>query len=209
MAVPTPAPSHDRSTSGSAASTSHGVCPWWLGPLLASPIRRLFESPERLLAPVVRPGMTVVEPGCGMGFFTLPIARLVGPSGKVVCVDLQPRMIEGLRRRARRAGVLERVHASVCTPDDAGLGPYAAQADLAVAIHMLHEIPDVSGLLSQLHAVLRPGGLLFILEPKGHVTPAAFAATLASAEAVGFVNTGRAPAPRRLGATLEKPVTSA
>jgi ubiquinone/menaquinone biosynthesis C-methylase UbiE len=165
----------------------------------------MIESPERLLAPWVRPGMTVVEPGCGMGFFTLPLARLVGPSGRVVCVDLQPRMIDGLRRRARRAGLLSRIHASVCTEDDAALGAFEGAADLAVAIHMLHEVPDASRFLAQLQAVLRSGGVLLVLEPKGHVSPDDFAGTLALAEAAGLVNTGRIPDGRGLGAILVKP----
>ena len=148
--------------------------------------------------------MTVVEPGCGMGFFTLPLARLVGPAGRVVSVDLQPRMIDGLRRRARRAGLLDRIHASVCTEDDAGLGAFAGAADLAVAIHMLHEVPDASRLLIQLQAALRPGGLLLVLEPKGHVSPDGFAGTLALAGTAGFVDTGRKPGGRGLGAILEK-----
>ena len=83
------------------------VCPWWLGPLLANPLRRLVQDPAAILAPHVREGMTVLEPGCGMGFFSLPLARLVGPGGRVVCVDLQRKMIEGLRRRAKRAGLLD------------------------------------------------------------------------------------------------------
>jgi ubiquinone/menaquinone biosynthesis C-methylase UbiE len=185
-------------------SPSHHVCPWWLGPILASPLRRLIESPVRLLGPLVRPGMTVVEPGCGMGFFTLPLARLVGPTGKVVCVDLQPRMIDGLRRRARRAGLSDRIHASVCTADDAGLGAFAGAADLVVAIHMLHEVPDASRLLTELHAALRPGGLLLVVEPKGHVTPDDLSRTLAIAAAAGFANTGRTAGGRGLSALLEK-----
>jgi ubiquinone/menaquinone biosynthesis C-methylase UbiE len=164
----------------------------------------LIESPERLLAPLVRPGMTVVEPGCGMGFFTLPLAQLVGPTGKVVSMDLQPRMIDGLRRRARRARLLDRIHASVCAEDDLGLAAFAGTADLAVAIYMLHEIPDVSRLLAQLYAALRPSGLLLVLEPKGHVSPEALARTLALAAAAGFADTGRKPGGRGLGAVLEK-----
>ncbi len=70
------------------SSCPHGVCPWYLGYLLASPLRRLLENPERMLRPYVRPGMTVLEPGSGMGFFSLPLARLVGAEGRVVCVDL-------------------------------------------------------------------------------------------------------------------------
>ena len=54
---------------------AHRVCPWWLGYLLASPLRRLMANPRKLLAPYVHEGMTVLEPGPGMGFFTLELAR--------------------------------------------------------------------------------------------------------------------------------------
>ena len=59
----------------------HRVCPWWVGYILASPIRKLTHDPAGILAPFVRAGMTVLEPGPGMGFFTLELARLVGPTG--------------------------------------------------------------------------------------------------------------------------------
>jgi SAM-dependent methyltransferase len=192
-----------RSLPGGATPV-HRVCPWWLGPILASPVRRLIESTVRLLGPLVRPGMIVVEPGCGMGFFTLPLARLVGPNGKVVCRDFQPQMIAGRQRRARRAGLLGRIDASVCTEGDAGLGALAGSADLAVAIHMLHEVPDASPLLTQLHAALRPGGVLLVVEHKGHVSRDGFAQTLALTEAIGFVNTGRTLGGRGLTELLEK-----
>jgi len=52
----------------------HKVCPWWLGYLLACPLRRLSQDPGRILAPYVRGGMAVLEPGPGMGFFTLKLA---------------------------------------------------------------------------------------------------------------------------------------
>ena len=63
------------------------VCPWWLGYLLASPVRRwLGQDAAKILAPYVREGMMVFEPGPGMGFFTLELARLIGPSGKVIAL---------------------------------------------------------------------------------------------------------------------------
>src|SRR5437667_12782103 len=83
---------------------AHRVCPWWIGYLLASPVRRwLGQDPVEILAPYVREGMTVLEPGPGMGFFTLELARLVGTSGRVVAVDIQPKAIERLKRRAAEA----------------------------------------------------------------------------------------------------------
>ena len=53
--------------------------------------------------------MTVLEPGPGMGFFTLELARLVGPEGRVIAVEVQPQMIAGLRRRAERATLIDRI----------------------------------------------------------------------------------------------------
>lgn len=185
-------------------SERHSVCPWWLGYLLVNPLRRLIEPPERLLGPFVRPGMTVLEPGCGMGYFSLPLARLVGPEGKVVCVDLQEKMIAGLVRRARRARLADRIVALASSEHDLGLARFAASAHLAVALHMVHEVPDQRRFLEQMRDVLRPGGLLLVVEPRGHVTPKAFEQTLAGAEQVGFRRTGRPVSGRGLGAALEK-----
>ena len=96
---------------------AHRLCPWWLGYLLAHPVRRIWQEPRVILAPFVSEGMLVLEPGCGMGFFTIELARLVGPHGKVLAVDLQPRMLAGLQRRARRAGVESRIETRLASCD--------------------------------------------------------------------------------------------
>ena len=83
---------------------SNRVCPWWIGYILLNPLRRIRQDPRRLLGPLVREGMTVLEPGSGMGYFTLDLARMVGPGGRVVAVDLQDRMLKALRRRALKKG---------------------------------------------------------------------------------------------------------
>ena len=59
-------------------SADNHVCPWWMGYLLCCPLRRLLENPEKILGPHVHPGMKVVEPGCGMGFFSLARSWLAG-----------------------------------------------------------------------------------------------------------------------------------
>lgn len=181
------------------------VCPAWAGPLLCCPLRRLFGSPERLLSEHVAPGMTVLEPGPGMGWFTLPLARLVGPGGRVVARDVQPDMVAGLRRRAERAGLLDRIEAEPCAADDLGLAAWAGRIDAALVIHVLHEVPDRPRFLRQIHAALRPGGRLLLLEPKGHVTAEALAGEIAEASRAGL--RVRADAGRRgeVGALLEKP----
>ena len=119
----------------------HRVCPWWLGYLLASPVRRIFQQPAKVLAGHVRQGMTVLEPGPGMGFFTLELARLVGGSGRVIAVDVQPRMIDGLRRRAAKAGVLDRLDARLAAPDSLGLADVTGMVDFTLAFAVVHELP--------------------------------------------------------------------
>ena len=75
------------------------ACPWWLGYLLVTPLRRLKEDPRKILTPYVRPGMVVLEPGPAMGFFTLELARLDGPDARLVAVDLQERMLAAIAKQ--------------------------------------------------------------------------------------------------------------
>jgi ubiquinone/menaquinone biosynthesis C-methylase UbiE len=165
--------------------SSH-TCPWWLGYLLVSPVRRLFESPAARLAPYVREGMLVLEPGPGMGFFTLELARLVGPLGRVVAVDLQEKMLAALRRRAWRAGLADRIETRGCTQNDLGVGDLAGRFDLVVLFHMLHEVSEQNRFLQAIHGALKPGGGVLIVEPRGHVSVEAFQASLALAKTIGF-----------------------
>ena len=109
------------------------VCPWWVGYLLVSPLRRLFHNPVTILGPHVNSGMTVVDIGCAMGFFSLPLAEMVGPGGRVVCVDLQERMMRPLNRRATKAGVSDRIETRVCRAHSLGLDDLNGKIDFALA----------------------------------------------------------------------------
>lgn len=100
---------------------AHRVCPWWLGYWLLFPQRRLLQSPASLLGPRVREGMTLLEIGPGMGFFTLELARRAGAAGRVVCVDIEPRMLARLRRRAETAGLAARIETRLVAPDSLGI----------------------------------------------------------------------------------------
>lgn len=180
-------------------------CPWWAGPIMASPLRRLLENPESLLGPWVSPGMTVLDVGSAMGFFSLPLARLTGPEGRVLCVDVEPRMIDGLVRRARRAGLAERIVPIVCAENDLGLGDHQATVDLAVAIHSLHEMPDIEHALCQVASCLKPEGRLLVIEPKGHVSRTTWEFELAAAGRAGLTVIRRPGLRRRYGALLGRP----
>ena len=72
------------------------VCPVWMGYLLASPLRKLLQNPKKILNPYIREGMKALDLGCDMGFFSLPLAEGIGPTGKIVCLDIQEKIDFGL-----------------------------------------------------------------------------------------------------------------
>lgn len=165
---------------------SHRVCPWWIGYLLASPVRRIFYHPAKVLAPYVREGMTVLEPGPGMGFFTLELARLAGASGRVVVVDIQPRMLDGLRRRAVKAGLLGRLVLRLATADTMGLADLAGTVDFTLAFAVVHELPDAARFFREVARASKPGARVLLAEPGGHVSAALFETELRAAREAGF-----------------------
>jgi SAM-dependent methyltransferase len=156
-----------------------GVCPWWQAYSFDNPLRRLVHDPKKMLGAYVSEGMTALDAGCGMGYFSIGMARLVGPEGLVVSVDLQEQMLEALKRRALRAGLLERIHPRLCEPDDLGI---IEHLDFALAFWMVHEVPDAEDFFRQVRDALKPGGLLLMAEPLFHVSQAEFEDSLATAE---------------------------
>jgi ubiquinone/menaquinone biosynthesis C-methylase UbiE len=183
---------------------AHRVCPWWLGYLLASPLQRLIANPRKLLAPYVHEGMTVLEPGPGMGFFTLELARLVGQSGRVVALDIQSKMLDGLKRRLAKARLLERVNIHLVQPNSMGLAELAGPVDFALAFAVVHEMPSASSFFAELYRALKPGGSLLLAEPSGHVKAALWDAELEAASQAGFIVAGRPRIRRSQTALLKK-----
>jgi len=180
---------------------AHRVCPWWLGYWLASPLRRFVYQPSTILAPHVRMGMTVLEPGPGMGFFTIELARLVGPSGRVVAVDVQSKMLDGLRRRLSKAGLAGRVDIRLALPDSMGVTDLGGMVDFVFAFAVVHELPSADSFFREAHRVLKPDGHLLLGEPPGHVSKALFEAERAAAARAGLA-TVQNPVIRRTRAAL-------
>ena len=147
------------------------VCPWWGGYFIDNRLRRLLHRPERILAPFLQEGDTAIDFGCGMGFFSIAMARLVGPQGRVISIDLQQQMLDVLAKRAAKAELAERIRTHRCEVDRIHL---QAAADFALAFYSLHEAPQPQQTLDQIHDLLRPGGALLLVEPIGHVRAAHF-----------------------------------
>ena len=130
---------------------------------LVSDERRALIDPDRLLARLgVRAGATIADLGAGPGFFTIPLAALVGEAGRVYAVDVSPEMTAVLSRRlAERGGlpqvqVLEGGESTLPIPDRA--------CDLALLAFVLHELPDAPRFLAEVRRILAPGGRLAVIE---------------------------------------------
>jgi 2-polyprenyl-3-methyl-5-hydroxy-6-metoxy-1,4-benzoquinol methylase len=80
------------------------LAPWHIALALTEPLNRLFDPAERLVGPHVKRGQVAADLGCGRGYYTLALAELVGPEGKVYAVDLDEKNIRVLTRKAARRG---------------------------------------------------------------------------------------------------------
>lgn len=162
------------------------VCPPWVGRLLLNPLRNLVESPKKIFAPFVEDGMVVLEPGCAMGFFTLPLARMVGPEGKVVAIDLQPEMLVTLEHRARKKGLIDRIEIREASSDGLGVDDLVGSVDFCPVLHVAHEVPDQKRFFSDIANALKSGARLLLIEPRGHVSEEDFEESLSAAFAAGL-----------------------
>lgn len=160
------------------------TCPWWFGYALASPLRRLVQNPSAILGPFVRPGMSVLEIGPGMGFFTADLARLVGERGRVTVLDLQQRMLDGVGRRLERAGYADRARLTRCTGSDPVIGE--DRYDFVLLFYVVHEVRERTALFRRVAGSLREGGTVLFSEPLFHVSGAGFRREIAEAGAAGL-----------------------
>ena len=159
------------------------VCPWWLSFTLNNVFRKMIQDPKHILAPLVRPGQVAADIGCGPGFFTLEMARLVGAGGKVIAVDLQQKMLQIVKQRAEKVHLSDRIQYHQCQSQALGL---QEPCDFILSFYMVHEVPDAGSFFRELKSVLKPGGLFLLVEPKMHVSKKQFEQTAARAYAAGF-----------------------
>jgi ubiquinone/menaquinone biosynthesis C-methylase UbiE len=163
--------------------TPQPVCPWWIRFVLFTNLRRSLDKPEQLLSEWVKPGMVVADIGCGTGYLTLPLARLVGEKGKVVAIDLQPRMLHTVHVAAEKEGLEKQIVFQLAQANSPGKLP---SLDFAVSSWMLHEVHDPRPLLKEIRQALQPGGKYLFIEPILHVSTNAFKQSCALIESAGF-----------------------
>lgn len=163
-----------------------GLFTGWIDRILAKPIRYLFETPARLLKGYVERGMTVLDVGCGAGYYSLGMARSVGPGGRVIAVDTDTEAIAALRGKAEKAGLAGRIEARVCRVRDLGIGDLNGEVDFALAVYVVHHAKDADSLMSDVHRALKPGGKFLVVEPRHHASAPERESVESTARAAGL-----------------------
>ena len=137
----------------------HGI-PW-----LNRPERIQEENPEEMLEQLeVQPGMTVCDMGCGDGYYTMELAKRVGPTGKVIAVDIQPEMLQELSRRCERNN-LKNVEMILGLPHDPKLP--TGKVDLILMVDVYHEFSNPVEMLTSMRESLKPNGRIALVEFRG------------------------------------------
>jgi ubiquinone/menaquinone biosynthesis C-methylase UbiE len=161
------------------------VCPVELANSLDGKIRRWLQNPQKILSPYIREGMTVLDVGCGPGFFSIELAKMVGRNGKVISADLQDGMLQKLSNKIRGTELEERIKLVKCDKDKINV---SENIDFGLAFYMVHEIPNKEPFFKELKSILNEKGQILIVEPKlFHVSKKKFESTTKLAENIGFI----------------------
>ena len=162
---------------------NHCLCPRWICFTFDNALRRLVQDPDRIVSRYVKEGDVVLDVGPGIGYFTIPMARLVGQRGLVIAADIQEPMLRGIQKRALRVGLQNRIKLHLAGRDALGV---TEPVDFILAFWMAHEVPDPNRFFAQLYAVLKEGGRFLLVEPKLHVSRTQFNGAIETAQRAGF-----------------------
>jgi ubiquinone/menaquinone biosynthesis C-methylase UbiE len=165
------------------ADKGNRICPVERAGSLDSSFRRWLQNPRKILRPFIREGMTVLDIGCGPGFFSVELARLVGAAGRVIAADLQDGMLRRLEASVRGTELEARITLHQCQRDRIDL---SQQVDFALAFYMVHELPDQQAFFREVLTILKAQGQLLVVEPPLHVSKSAFETTIKTARDAGF-----------------------
>jgi len=159
------------------------VCPVERAGALDTRFRKWIQSPKRILKPYIKEGMHVLDLGCGPGVYTLELAKMVGKSGKVIAADIQEGMLQIVQKKIRDTALEKIIVLHQTSQQSLDL---SIKTDFILAFYVLHEIPGKEKLYKELHSLLKPGGKLLIIEPKGHVSKQQFKTMILQFTSSGF-----------------------
>ncbi len=159
------------------------VCPVERAGALDTRFRRWIQSPNRILKPYVKEGMHVLDMGCGPGVYTLELAKMVGEKGAVVAADIQEGMLQIVQNKVLDTPLEKIIELHQTSQNSLDL---SKKVDFILAFYVLHEIPGKKNLYEELHSLLKQGGKLLIIEPRGHVSKQEFATMILQFTSLGF-----------------------
>lgn len=159
------------------------ICPVEKAGGLDNTVRRLLQNPQKILEPYIKKGMTVLDLGCGPGFFSIEIAKLLFDTGKVIAADVQEGMLDRLRNKIIGTELEHRIILHKCQEDSIDL---EQKVDFVLAFYMVHEVPNQDKLFRELKSILKPNGQIFIIEPKFHVSKISFNSMIDKIEGIGL-----------------------
>ena len=159
------------------------ICPTWGAVGLDNSFRRLFHNPQKILKPFIKEGMTVLDIGCGPGFFTIEIAKMLNSSGKVIAADLQNGMLNKIRKKIEGTNLAQTVELHKSDFESIGV---TEKVDFVFVFWMFHEVRQQKKFIEELSFILKPNGLIFIVEPKIHVSKKEFHVMVDLTKAFGF-----------------------
>jgi ubiquinone/menaquinone biosynthesis C-methylase UbiE len=159
------------------------ICPVELAGGLDNSLRRMVQNPKKILKPYIHERMTVLDLGCGPGFFSIEIAKMLKDTGKVIAADLQDGMLEKVNKKIKGTELEHRVEVHKCQQDTIGV---KENVDFILVFYMIHEVPNQGNLLRELKSILKPNGKVFIIEPKFHVSKKSFEEMINTSKEIGF-----------------------
>ena len=164
------------------------TCPRWLLFAFDNPVRTAIQRPRKILERVIQPADIVLDVGCGTGYLSFPAAEIVGEQGKIIAADLQEDMLCGLKEKAAKKGLTNRIQTLQTTEDHIGV---TEPVDVTLAFWMAHEVRDQEGFFKEIYDVLKPGGKFLLVEPRIHVLVRDFKISVNLAEQIGFKTIAR------------------
>jgi ubiquinone/menaquinone biosynthesis C-methylase UbiE len=170
------------------SSRKERICPVEKAGSLDTKLRRWLQNPQKILKPYIKEGMTVLDLGCGPGFFSIDIAQMVSESGRVIAADLQEGMLQKLCDKIEGTELENRIILHKCEENKIGL---TENVDFVLAFYIIHEVVDKEGLFTEIETILKPNGQVLIVEPPFHVSKKAFVETIRKAKAAGLTETER------------------
>jgi len=167
------------------SNRSKRICPVERAGSLDNGIRRWLQNPQKILKPYIKEGMTVLDIGCGPGFFSIDMAQMVGESGRVIASDLQEGMLQKVRKKIKGTELEKRITLLKCEKNKIGISEYV---DFVLLFYMVHEVPNKEALFNEIGTILKQNGQILIVEPPFHVSKLAFEGTVKIAKNIGFID---------------------